>query len=519
MIDESNIIKQLEKRLSSFSSNAQEEHVGRVEKNNDGVISASGLSKVAMGEIVTFENRARGVVLNLSEDSASIILLSQDADIKEGDTIKRTNTLLSIGASDEVLGRIIDPIGDPLDGKPPVKSVKSMPLERIAAGVVDREPVNTPLKTGIKAIDSMIPIGRGQRELIIGDRGLGKTAIAIDTILNQKVEDKKENKKPKTNDQKPVICIYVAIGQKQSSIAQTVSILKERGAMDYTLVVAAPSSSPAALQYLAPYAGTAIAEYFMEKGDDVLIVYDDLTKHAWAYRQLSLVLQRPAGREAYPGDIFYLHSRLLERSVKLNKEHGGGSITALPIIETQASDISAYIPTNVISITDGQIYLESSLFNIGVRPAINPGNSVSRVGGAAQTKTIKSVSGRLRLELAQYNSLAAFAQFGSELDEATLKQLERGKRIVEILKQPQYAPLPESLEVLSLFAVTNGYMDDISIDEVLSFESQLHEYVQMHVPKLLEELSSGEKLTDEMQEKMKKTLDGFKKVYKSESSE
>jgi F-type H+-transporting ATPase subunit alpha len=528
MINDTDIIEQLEKRLSTFSSDSTQEHVGTVEKNNDGVITASGLSKVAMGEIVEFDKtKTTGVVLNLSEDSVSIILLSSETNIKEGDIVKRTNKLLTIEASDALLGRVIDPIGNPLDGRPSIKGTKSMPLERIAAGVVEREPVDTPLKTGIKAIDSMIPIGRGQRELIIGDRGLGKTAIAIDTIINQKTEKQKnliqsgkigkqeaDNRKQKT-DHRPVICIYVAIGQKQSSIAQTIGILKEKGAMDYTLIVAAPASTPAALQYLAPYAGTAIAEYFMEKGEDVLIVYDDLTKHAWAYRQLSLVLQRPAGREAYPGDIFYLHSRLLERSVKLNKENGGGSITSLPIIETQASDMSAYIPTNVISITDGQIYLESSLFNSGVRPAINPGNSVSRVGGAAQTKTIKAVAGKLRLELAQYNSLAAFAQFGSELDEATLKQLERGKRIVEILKQPQYAPLPEALEVLSIFAVTNGYLDDVPINEVLTFEAQMNEYVHAHASKLLEKLSTGEKINDETQEEIKKVLDTFKKVYKN----
>ncbi len=504
MIDQKNIIDQLEKKLATFSVDTKEEHVGIVEKNNDGVITASGLSRVAMSEIVEFDNGSRGVVLNLTEDTVSIILLDTDTDIKEGDTVKRTNKLLSIDVSDKLLGRVIDAIGNPQDGKQAIKGSKSMPLEKIAAGVVDREPVNTPLKTGIKAIDSMIPIGRGQRELIIGDRGLGKTAIAIDTILNQKVR----------NEEKQVICIYVAIGQKQSSIAQTIGILKEKGAMEYTIVIAAPSSSAAALQYLAPYAGTAIAEYFMEKGEDVLIVYDDLTKHAWAYRQLSLVLQRPAGREAYPGDIFYLHSRLLERSVKLNTENGGGSITSLPIIETQASDMSAYIPTNVISITDGQIYLEASLFNIGVRPAINPGSSVSRVGGAAQTKTIKSVSGKLRLELAQYNSLAAFAQFGSELDEATLKQLERGKRIVEILKQPQNTPLPESLEVLSIFAVTNGYLDDVVVENVTLVEAQIHEYFETHEKKLLESLSKGEKLDDKLTEELKNALERFKKIQK-----
>lgn len=513
MINDQDIISQLEKRLSGFKSDNKSEHIGIVEKNNDGVISASGLSRVSMGEIVSFAKGSTGVVLNLTEDNVSIILLDTKTDIKEGDTVKRTNKLLSINASESMLGRVVDPMGNPLDGKAPIKNGKDMPLERIAAGVIERTPVNTPLKTGIKAIDAMIPIGRGQRELIIGDRGLGKTAIAIDTIINQKSSGKTKDQRQTSSDQKPVTCIYVAIGQKQSSVAQIIRILQEHGAMDYTIIVAAPSSSPAALQYLAPYAGTAIGEYFMEKGQDVLIVYDDLTKHAWSYRQLSLILQRPAGREAYPGDIFYLHSRLLERSVKLNKENGGGSITALPIVETQASDISAYIPTNIISITDGQIYLEPSLFNIGIRPAINPGNSVSRVGGAAQTKAIKGISGKLRLELAQYNSLAAFAQFGSELDEATLKQLERGKRIEEILKQPQYQPLEESLEIISLWAVTNGYLDNVPAEKVHDFEAKLHDYMKAHAVKLLDDISKGEKITETITDELKKTVENFKKGF------
>ncbi len=511
MIDSTDILKKLEQRLSSFESDSKVEHVGFVQRNNDGVITASGLSKVTIGEIVEFEKGDQGVVLNLTEDLVSIILLSEKGDIKEGDTVKRTNELLSIEGSEELLSRVIDPLGNPLDGKPKIKKGKRMPLERIAAGVVQREPVNTPLKTGIKAIDAMIPIGRGQRELIIGDRGLGKTAIALDTIINQREFNDQKSKK---DDVKPVICIYVAIGQKQSSIAQVIDRLKQENAFSYTIVVVAGASDLASLQYLAPYAGTAIAEYFLEKGKDVLIVYDDLTKHAWAYRQLSLVLQRPAGREAYPGDIFYLHSRLLERSVKLNKENGGGSITALPIVETQASDISAYIPTNIISITDGQIYLQADLFNIGVRPAINPGNSVSRVGGAAQTKAIKSVSGKLRLELAQYNSLAAFAQFGSELDEATTRQLERGKRIVEILKQPQYSPLPEPLEIISIWTATNGYLDDIPVEDIQRFETELHEYILTHESKLFNELSSGDKLSEETINHLKKTVENFKKGFK-----
>jgi F-type H+/Na+-transporting ATPase subunit alpha len=510
MIDSNEIIKQLEKRLASTSMDPRSEHVGVVVSNNDGVISASGLSKIKLGEMVEFENKERGFVLNLGEDSVSIILLSSNSDIREGDKVKSLGEILSIDVNEDLIGRVINPIGVPLDGKTGIsgknKKTKTMPLEKIAAGVTQRSPVDTPLKTGIKAIDSMIPVGRGQRELIIGDRGLGKTAIALDTIINQRTVLK---------GQKRVICIYVAIGQKQSSVSQVIEKLRAEKALDYTIVVVAGASDAASLQYLAPYSGTSIAEYFMEKGEDVLVVYDDLTKHAWAYRQLSLVLKRPAGREAYPGDIFYLHSRLLERSVRLNKENGGGSITSLPIIETQASDISAYIPTNVISITDGQIYLQSDLFNLGIRPAINPGNSVSRVGGSAQTKAIKSVSGKLRLELAQYNALAAFAQFGSELDEATTKQLERGKRSVEILKQPQYQPLSEALEIISAWSVTNGYLDNIAVEDVGRFEKDLHDYVRTHEKKLLDKLNSGEKLDEETLTNLKKTVENFKKGFES----
>ena len=403
MIKNEDIIKELEKNLMTFSQDARTKNVGVVEKNSDGVVIASGLSQAFMGEEVEFENGEKGVILNLDEDYVSIILFGGGEKITETDKVKTSGKILSITVSEKLIGRVVSPLGDPLDGKPGIRIGKSMPLEKIAAGVIEREPVNTPLKTGVKLIDAIIPIGRGQRELIIGDRGLGKTAIAIDTIINQKPE--------KNSRLKPVICIYVAIGQKQSTVAQVIEKLKEVGAMDYTIVVCATAADPAALQYLAPYAGVAIAEYFMDKGEDILVVYDDLTKHAWAYRQISLVLRRPAGREAYPGDIFYLHSRLLERAVKLNKEFGGGSITALPIVETQANDISAYIPTNIISITDGQIYLQSDLFNAGIRPAINIGNSVSRVGGAAQTPAIKSAAGKMRLELAQYRELAVFAQF------------------------------------------------------------------------------------------------------------
>jgi F-type H+/Na+-transporting ATPase subunit alpha len=505
MIDNKAIIENLEKRLSTFTADPKIQNVGRVEKNTDGVIQASGLTKAFMGEIIDFQDGSRGFILNLDEDNASIILLSGGREVKEGDTVKTTGQALTINVSDGMLGRVVNPIGIPLDGKAAPKKGKDMPLEKIAAGVVEREPVNTPLKTGIKAIDAMFPIGRGQRELIIGDRGLGKTAIAIDTIINQKNQLK---------GQKRVICVYVAIGQKQSAVAQVVDKLKQEEAFDYTIVVAASASEPASLQYLAPYAGSAIAEYFLEKGEDVLIVYDDLTKHAWAYRQLSLVLRRPAGREAYPGDIFYLHSRLLERSVRLNAKNGGGSITALPVIETQAGDISAYIPTNVISITDGQIFLVSDLFNSGVRPAINTGTSVSRVGGAAQTGAMKSVAGKMKLEMSQFRELAAFAQFGSELDAATQAQLDRGRRTNEILKQPQYQPLPEAFEILSIAAVTSGMLDDIDAEEAGRFEKGLHEYVKKHDKKLLEKLSTGEKVNEETIKAIKKIVDQFKKTFK-----
>ncbi len=506
MIDNKAIIQSLEKRLMTFGDDKATQNVGKIEKLSDGIAVASGLSKAFMGEIVTFSDRSLGVVLNLDEDNVAISLLSGGENLREGDSVKTTGNIMSIQVSEELLGRVINPLGLPLDGKPQIKKGTTMLLERIAPGVVERESVNTPLKTGIKAIDAMIPIGRGQRELIIGDRGLGKTAIAIDTIINQRPVKGKSGKNT-------VICIYVPIGQKQSSIAQVISKLKDENAFDYTIVVSASASDPASLQYLAPYAGCAIAEYFLEKGRDVLIVYDDLSKHAWAYRQLSLVLRRPAGREAYPGDIFYLHSRLLERAVKLNKKNGGGSITALPIIETQADDISAYIPTNVISITDGQIYLQSDLFYSGIRPAINPGNSVSRVGGAAQTSAIKSVSGKMRLELAQFRELAAFAQFGSDLDTATTAALERGKRTVEILKQPQYQPLPESLQIMSIWAVTNGKLDDVPVESVQQFEKEFHDFLKKKYDTLLNTLSTGDKPNEEMVKQMDKAVQEFKKVF------
>lgn len=504
MIDSKDIIKQLEDRLMTFGQDLKVQNIGRVVKNTDGVVVASGLSNAKIGEIVYLEEGSSGVVLNLDEDYVSIILLGKADSIKEGDEIKISGKILSIDVSDELLGRVINPLGEPLDGKARIKNGKSIPLERIAPGVIERESVNTPLKTGIKAIDSMIPIGRGQRELIIGDRQTGKTSIAIDAIINQK---------PMTKDQRPIICIYVAIGQKQSTVAQVIDKLSQANSLNYSIVVNAGASDPASLQYLAPYAGCAIAEYFLEKGKDVLVIYDDLSKHAWAYRQISLVLRRPAGREAYPGDIFYLHSRLLERAVKLNKENGNGSITALPIIETQANDISAYIPTNVISITDGQIYLQSDLFNSGIRPAINVGNSVSRVGGAAQTQAIKSVSGKLRLELAQYRELASFAQFGGELDAATSQQIERGKRITEILKQPQFQPLSEPFEFLSINAVVSGLLNDVPVDRIQAFEKDYHAFIKRNYPKIIDNLSKGEKPTDEVLKQIEKATQEFKKIF------
>ena len=501
MINDNKIIQNLEKLLMTYGADAKTQNIGTVIGNADGVIVASGLSGAMIGEKIIFKDGNAGPILNLDEENVSILPLGDTTNIREGDIVESTKETFSIKVSEELLGRVINPLGDPLDNKAKLKKGKDMPLEKIAAGVVDREPVSYPLKAGIKAIDSMFPIGRGQRELIIGDRQTGKTAIVIDTIINQKF------------NKRPVICIYVAIGQKRSTIAQVVDRLTSGGAMGYSIIVSASASDSAALQYLAPYAGCAIAEYFLEKGQDVLVVYDDLTKHAWAYRQISLVLRRPAGREAYPGDVFYLHSRLLERSVKLNKENGGGSITALPIIETQANDISAYIPTNVISITDGQIYLQTDLFNAGIRPAINVGQSVSRVGSAAQTGTIKSVSGKLKLELAQYNSLAALAQFGSELDAATQKQLDRGKRLTEILKQPQYSPLTENLEVLSIYAVTAGLMDDIPVDSFQRFEKDLHEYAKKKYPKVLETLATGEKPTEQTLKQIEKIVQEFKKRF------
>ncbi len=498
------LIKQIEQRLTTVKSDPKFENVGVVESIGDGIVQVSGLSKVGFGEIVEFEGKATGLAFNLDEDFASIILLSDTLTIKEGDKVRSTGKILAAIGSDDLIGRVIDPLQSPLDGKKLTLEGKDYLLEKIAPGIIEREPVDTPIKTGIKAIDAMIPIGRGQRELIIGDRNTGKTAIAIDTIINQKKRDL---------GLKQVICIYCAIGQKRSSIARIIGKLEEEGAMDYTIVVASGASDPAALQFLAPFTATAIGEYFMDKGQDVLVVYDDLSKHAWAYRQLSLLLRRPAGREAYPGDIFYLHSRLLERSSRMSEKNGGGSLTSLPIIETQAGDSSAYIPTNIISITDGQIYLENDLFNSGIRPAINAGLSVSRVGGAAQTKGMKQVGAPLRIELAQYRSLAAFVQFGSDLDEETQKKIERGKRVTEIMKQPQYSPQDEVSEIISIYAATSGGLDDIPVERVLEFEEKFKDFLKVKSKKTIEKLRTGNKIDEQTQKELDESIRSFKKTF------
>lgn len=497
------LIKEIEQKLVEVDTSPRVAHTGTVYSVGDGIVQATGLSQVEYGAEVEFEEGSRGLALNLDEDMTSIVLLSDSQDIVEGMRITTTGRILGTFASDRLIGRVVDPLGNPLDGKDLAQKGEYYPLEKIAPGVIEREPVDTPLKTGIKAIDALTPIGRGQRQLIIGDRSTGKTAVAIDTIINQKKKDL---------GLQQVVCIYCAIGQKRGNVAQTVARLQEEGAMDYTIVVAATASDPASFQYLAPYTAVTIGEHFMSEGKDVLVVYDDLSKHAWAYRQISLILRRPAGREAYPGDIFYLHSRLLERSVKLSEEHGGGSLTAFPIIETQAGDVSAYIPTNVISITDGQVFLDTDLFNSGVRPAISVGLSVSRVGGAAQTKGMKQFAGTLRLEQAQYRELAAFTQFGSDLDEETQKRIERGKRITEILKQPQYTPLSEAEEILMLFSATSGLLDDVPLEKIREYEENVFSFLKTKNKKLLEKLSKGEKLDEKTQQQLTKELTTYKKT-------
>ena len=500
MVMNQTLLKTLEERISSYRKEVKHEHVGTVIQVGDGIAKLSGLSRIGASEMIDFGQGVPGVAFNLEEDHVGAIILGDFAKVKEGDTVKAMGQILSVPVGEEIIGRVVSPLGEPKDGGPSIRAEKRYPVEKIAPRVIERKSVSLPLQTGIRAIDAMIPIGRGQRELIIGDRQTGKTAIVIDTILNQKETQKSD---------RPVICIYVAIGQKESKVAKIVSELQKHGAMEYTTVVSAAASEPASLSYIAPFAGCAMGEYFLDQGRDVLCVYDDLSKHAWAYRQLSLLLRRPPGREAYPGDVFYLHSRLLERAVCLDEKHGGGTLTALPIIETQAGDVSAYIPTNVISITDGQIYLESDLFYKGIRPAVNVGLSVSRVGSAAQRKSMKKVAGKLRMELAQYRELAVFAQFGSDLDAETKKQLDRGARLTELLKQLQYEPVPVGEQVAALYAGINGFLDDIPVDQVKQFEKEFTSFLIKKHPVVLEALSL--EIKPEVEENLKRLLDAFKR--------
>ena len=492
----SNIIQQ---QVENFDNKATKSEVGTVLEVGDGIARVYGLDNVQAGELVEFPGNITGMALNLEEDNVGVVIFGSDRTIKEGDEVKRTERIAEIPVGEGLLGRVVDPLGLPIDGKGPIASTETRLIETIAPGIVDRKSVHEPMQTGLKAIDSMVPIGRGQRELIIGDRQTGKTAIAIDTIINQKGGD--------------VICIYVGIGQKRSTMAQIVQRLETEGAMAHTIVVSSTASEPAPLQFLAPYSGVSIGEYFRDKGQHVLCVYDDLSKQAVAYRQLSLLLRRPPGREAYPGDVFYLHSRLLERSCKLSDERGAGSLTALPIIETQAGDVSAYIPTNVISITDGQIFLSSDLFNSGIRPAINVGLSVSRVGGAAQVKAMKQVAGTLRLDLAQYREKEAFSQFGSDLDQATQRQLARGQRLVEILKQPQYQPMPWVDQVVSIFAATNGYLDEQPLNALSKFETEFLNFVQTKKADLRKSIEEAGKIDDAAETELKSALDEFVQAF------
>lgn len=501
----------LKKQLSGFDSEVDIYEVGTVLEVGDGIARVYGLSEVMMSELVEFPQGVMGMVLNLEEDSVGCVLFGESEKIKEGDTVKRTKRVASFPVGDGMLGRVVDPLGQPMDNKGDVPTDNYMPIERKALGVVARQPVIEPLQTGITAIDAMIPIGRGQRELIIGDRQTGKTAVAIDAIINQKFTHTEDAKK---SGVKPVYCIYVAIGQKSSTIAQVVSKLEEEGAMDYTTVVAAPASVPAPLQYIAPYSGATLGEFFRDNGKHSLVIYDDLSKQAVAYRELSLLLRRPPGREAYPGDVFYLHSRLLERASKLNDDLGGGSLTALPIIETQQGDVSAYIPTNVISITDGQIYLEPNLFNAGVRPAINVGISVSRVGGSAQIKAMKKVAGSLKLDLAQYRELEAFSKFGSDLDKATQRTLAKGERLVELLKQGQYSPIPVEKQVVSVFIGTNDYLETIPVQDVKRFEKELLEYIELKYADTLKSIRETKQLDETTVETLKKAAEEFLKKFK-----
>ncbi|HEU0075241.1 MAG TPA: F0F1 ATP synthase subunit alpha [Dehalococcoidia bacterium] len=489
----------LKQQIEQFGAEASSVNVGTVIDAGDGIARVHGLSECMYSELVEFENGTMGLAMNLEEETVGVLVLGDYIDIREGQQVKTTGRIAEVPVGDAMLGRVVNALGQPIDGKGPINTDKTRPIERIAPNVVTRKGVNVPVQTGIKAIDSMIPVGRGQRELIIGDRSTGKSTLAIDTIINQKGGD--------------LLCIYVAIGQKDSKVAQTVGLLEREGAMEHTIVVSASAASPAPMQYLAPYAGCAMGEEFMETGRDALIVYDDLSKHAWAYRQVSLLLRRPPGREAYPGDVFYLHSRLLERSARLEEAYGAGSLTALPIIETQANDISAYVPTNVISITDGQIFLEADLFNAGIRPAINVGLSVSRVGGSAQRRAIRQVAGTLKLDLAQFRELQAFAQFGtSDLDASTVRQIERGRRITELLKQPQYSPVSFTHEVMILFAAVNGFLDDVDVAKVRAFELGLYEYMDSNKPEIGAEILDKMILSGELEEQMRSAIREYKQT-------
>src|SRR4051812_16822652 len=493
------ISKIIREQIGSYAVDVDVAEVGSIVSIGDGIARVHGVENAMAGEMLEFPHGVFGIALNLEEESVGAVLLGEFKEIKEGDPVKRTGRIISVPIGEELLGRVVNALGQPIDGKGPIATQQFSPIERLAPGVVDRQGVREPLQTGLKAIDSMVPIGRGQRELIIGDRQTGKTAVAIDAILNQK--------------ETGVICIYNAIGQKQSTVAQVVRTLEEAGAMRYSIVVAATASDPAPLLYISPYSACTFGEFFRDSGRHALVIYDDLSKHAQAYREISLLLRRPPGREAYPGDVFYLHSRLLERAAKLKKENGGGSLTALPIIETQAGDLSAYIPTNVISITDGQIFLESDLFHQGIRPAINVGNSVSRVGGSAQIKAMRQVAGTLRLDLAQFRELAAFAQFGSDLDKATLNQLNRGRRLVEVLKQPQYQPLAVGKQVIIIYAATNGYLDPVPVDQVGAYEDELFKFIETRKGDLVAALVEKKQIDDEIKAALNAALEEFGKTF------
>ncbi|MCX5792482.1 MAG: F0F1 ATP synthase subunit alpha [Elusimicrobia bacterium] len=503
MIRPEEITEIIKGRIEKFIPEAQLSETGQVLQVGDGIARVYGLNSAVVGELIEFEGGVSGMVLNIERENIGAVVMGSDTLIKEGDRARRTGRVLAVPVGPELIGRVVDALGTPIDGKGPLNARKKRPVEVIAPGVVERQPVKEPLQTGLKAIDAMIPIGRGQRELIIGDRQTGKTAVALDAIINQKNEPKE--KRP--------ICIYVAIGQKESTVARVAKILEDNGAMEYSVIVSASAAQPASMLYLAPYTGCAIGEEFMWQGKHALVIYDDLSKHAQAYRQMSLLLRRPPGREAYPGDVFYLHSRLLERACKMNEKHGGGSLTALPIIETQASDVTAYIPTNVISITDGQIYLESNLFHSGIRPAVNVGISVSRVGGSAQVKAMRQVAGKLRLDLAQYNELAAFAQFGSDLDKGSMDMLKRGQRMVELLKQDQYSPMPVEEQVAVLFAGTRGYLDDVELEKVRAFEGDLVKFLRSSYAHLLAEIADKKQMSPELEQRLADSITEFKKKF------